>query len=102
MNYIIDKEQYLKLKAAWKKQETHSSSEIVAYNILRGFDAKRGFTEKTNKIKLANGATPWQAFESARNGLNYYLKYSREKTYFKKWDLDNSEELTTKMLEALK
>jgi len=102
MNYVINKEQYLKLKKGWKEQQSHSASEMIAYNILRGFDPKRGFTPKTNPIKLANGAEEWQAFGQARAILQYELKWSKEKKCFERWSLESSEELTNKILEALK
>jgi uncharacterized protein YhfF len=62
MNFIIDTEQYLKAKAAWSKRQDHSSAEMIIYNILRGFDATRGFTPISNPRKLANGMTPMLHF----------------------------------------
>ena len=69
MNFIINKEQYLALKAAWiqeKYQHDHNSVSHVIYNILRGFPADRGFTPITDPKKLANGASPLQAFDEAK------------------------------------
>ena len=67
MNYIISKEQYLKVKAAWKENQ----GSPILYNILRGFDPKRGYTKITNPIKLANGMNEWEGFNAARNRLKY-------------------------------
>ena len=66
LKYIIDKVQYLVVKQQWKNTNEHSATELILYNLLRGFPAKRGFTPITNKNKLANGATEWCNFESAR------------------------------------
>lgn len=66
LKYIIDKVQYLAVKAAWKNTNEHGATELIVYNLLRGFPAKRGFTPITNKIKLANGSKEWCNFDSAR------------------------------------
>jgi hypothetical protein len=109
MNYIIDKEQYQALKAAWKNKQNHSASEMIAYNILRGFDAKRGFTPTTNQKKLINGRAEWHAFQQATWYLKLILKPSsnapiqeqREKQFKDSYGIPYSKETAEKMLELL-
>lgn len=65
MNHIINKEQYLSAKAAWKNNPRQQASHIIIYNALRGFPLDRGFTETTNPTKLANGQSKRQGFVTA-------------------------------------
>jgi hypothetical protein len=71
MNYIISKEEFQNLKTIWKKKDSHSSHEMVAYNLLRGFDASRGFSPITNPRKLANGMNEWKSLNGAKLWLEY-------------------------------
>jgi hypothetical protein len=114
MNYIINKDQYNTLKAAWKKEATHSSVDMIAYNILRGFDAKRGFTPIRSVKKLTNGMKEWQAFNDALSTFKRYLEGAitpsrwnpeSQKQYQKqleKYGLEYSEAFFGKILEAIK
>ncbi len=74
MNFVINKDQYLATKFAWKKKVGSTPSELVFYNLIRGFPLNRGFTPVTNAIKLANGASPMWAFELALHELKALLR----------------------------
>ena len=84
MNFIIDKQQYLAVKEAWRHIEEKSSVDHVIYNVLRGFEPNRGFSPVQSKIKLANGFTAWQSFASAKryasNQMSRPVVYSGEKS----------------------
>lgn len=114
MNYIISKEQYLAVKAAWKQQKPQSS--IILYNILRGYSAQRGYTPITNPRKLACGAKPWQGYESdvrsckyeftepkltPYNAKSYDRRMNEYKNLLKPYGLEYSPELWSKIKEIL-
>lgn len=71
MNYIFTKEQYLSAKAAWNNMKDRTPEDHIIYNVIRGFDLKRGFTEITNPTKLCNGAKPWDGFNVALRAARY-------------------------------
>ena len=75
MKFIINKEQYLAIKKIWANMKEHTASELIIYNLLRGFPADRGFTPVTNKNKLSNGHAPWLNFTRERRSL--MLTYTR-------------------------
>ena len=79
-NYIITKEQYLAVKAAWKK-EPNLFRNIILYNILRSFPPKRGYTAITNPVKLANGMKEWDGFNTAK----FWLERSFVEPKVSKW-----------------
>jgi len=66
MNYIIEKEAYLNVLAAWKKTANHTAADHIIYNALRGFDIKRGFSPVVKPSKLSNGFTEWGAYNMAK------------------------------------
>lgn len=68
MNYIIEKDQYLNVLAAWKQTKDHKAADHIIYNVLRGFDPKRGFSPITKATKLANGAQEWGGYGDALYG----------------------------------
>ena len=77
MNYITTKDQYLAVKAAWASTDQHSASQIIIYNLLRGFDPMRGFApfkESSRKIE-SNNNDRWNGFNQARSGAQYYGEY---------------------------
>jgi hypothetical protein len=74
------REEYLNFKAAWAKlakEKKISSSMILFYNIVRGKEVSRGFTDIRNPNKLANGARPDLAFVNALNDFSgmYHCLY---------------------------
>jgi hypothetical protein len=117
MHYVINKEQFHKLREGWKKEKSHSASEMIAYNILRGFEPKRGFTPKTNPKKLANGLTEWGSFLDALSKLLNSLSVPEPKKWrseednqrlmkqyldlFKKWNIEYDECLYMRIRNAL-
>lgn len=77
MNFIINKEEFCKVVAAWYFIPNRTASDHIIYNCLRGHDLKRGFSPiKENSPKLANGAQPWQAFDQAKQAARWTLRNS--------------------------
>ena len=65
MEFIITKEEYLNVLSAWKQTKDHKSADHIIYNVLRGFDPKRGFSPITKASKLENGAQAWGGYGDA-------------------------------------
>lgn len=96
MNFIITKEQYLTVKQQWANSNSHSSSDIIIYNLLRGFPADRGFSPLIKQTKItSNCGNKWNgynmALQSAKNlltekdtSLETWLKKYVTKTTYKK------------------
>ena len=74
MNFIINKEEYLKLVAAWKSIPHRTAQDHILYNMLRGHDLKRGFSPIQTESKLANGMLAWQAFDTAKHNAWYQIR----------------------------
>lgn len=76
MNFIITKEQYTAAKAAWKQIPNPTASDIIIYNLLRGFPVDRGFTPfkdtSANKI-TSNNCNKWNGFNMAVRSAAYRL-----------------------------
>lgn len=116
-NYLLDKESYQNVLLAWRKQSSHSPSQHIIYNLLRSFNARRGFTQITNKNKLSNGSSPWLGYEEAyefakrmlaipvqsRYDTDEYFnrRVSQRVEYFKDFGVDITDDLATKLLAAL-
>lgn len=65
--------QYQQLRSIWRElSSTNSitSQHIAIYTLLRNKPLLRAFTPISNKIKLTNGAQPWQGCYSALSGLD--------------------------------
>lgn len=63
-------EQFEQARALFKQaalERRLTAASMCAWNILRGADARRGFSPITNERKLANGASPWGAFSIAEH-----------------------------------
>lgn len=84
MNYIIEKDQYLTVLATWKQTKDHKAVDHIIYNVLRGFDPKRGFTPITKAIKLENGAQEWEGYQNALSSARSKIK--GPSTYTSKYD----------------
>lgn len=69
-NYIINKEEYIKVKAAWNQIPNRNAEDHIIYNALRGHDLKRGFAPTTTERKL-QGGDPWQAFALAKSAARW-------------------------------
>lgn len=63
-----------KIKA---KNKSITSFDILLYNVARGHDMKRGFTDVTNKNKLNNGMLKDFAFKMAKHRFKSNLKISK-------------------------
>lgn len=122
MNFIISKEEYLNVIAAWNKISNRDSKDHIFYNVLRGHDPKRGFSPVISPIKLSNGCTEWSSFNNAkrealwqiRDSLAYTndtpeRRFAREievreriNELSKKYGVEFTTELITAIREALK
>jgi hypothetical protein len=60
------KEQYTQIHATWRTRQQHSAAQHVIYNLLRGMDPRRGFTniKSSNKI-ISNCNDAWHGFHQA-------------------------------------
>ncbi len=122
--FFNDKEHYLQFKAAWKKAvnspktksklettEAYSGGTCVVrrkgwitathhliYNLLRGYDASRGFTPVTNKNKLTNDAYINHGLYEAYWYARYYA--SRDE-FLKPFDGTVTKEMMSRLVEAM-
>jgi hypothetical protein len=74
MNFIINKEEYLKVKAAWNTIPNRDATDHIFYNALRGHDLKRGFAETTSERKLTNGKSPWEGYNTALSNAKWMIR----------------------------
>lgn len=66
-NYIINSEQYIALKQAWKRLAELKSimpHDIIIYNLLRGKALRNGFVPVTNPSKI-QGLDEWFSYNRA-------------------------------------
>lgn len=68
MTHFISKEDYLTVKKTWASKQNHSAKDHVLYNVLRGKDAKLGFSEKTKHIQ---GNDSWYGYKSSLKNAMY-------------------------------
>lgn len=68
MTHFISKEEYLTVKKTWASKQDHSAVDHVLYNVLRGKDAKLGFSEKTKNIQ---GNDSWYSYKSSMKTAIY-------------------------------
>ena len=78
-NYIINKEEYIKVKAAWNQIPNRNAEDHIIYNALRGHGLQRGFSPTTSDRKLANGKGEWEGYTTALS--NAYWRIRAEPTY---------------------
>jgi len=114
MNYLINKTQYLSAKQQWNNGFNRNSTDHLIYNLIRGFDLKRGFTETTNETKLNNGWKPWAGFDYAKESAKWRFRPAspynsgpadyeqRMKDLSKTWGFEFTPELMITLREALK
>jgi hypothetical protein len=70
-NFIFTKEQFIQSQQAWKSNDAkHSAMEHIAYNIVRGKPADRGFIsiQRPNKIE-SNSCDKWNGFNQPLRSL---------------------------------
>jgi hypothetical protein len=85
MNTSITKEQFLTFRAAYKqlaRDKKVTGSDIILYNMVRGFHTKRGFSTITNPVKLANGSDPHLGFHQCAYILRYQMSYNKMRPLF--------------------
>lgn len=76
-SYFLSREQFLSFHDQFKARahaRQLTSTDILLYNLIRDLPLTRGFSSITNATKLANGATPTFALDSARSHLQYLLR----------------------------
>jgi hypothetical protein len=81
MEFIISKEEYLTVKAAWTKIANRNSTDHIFYNALRGHDIKRGFAATTSDRKLSNGKKEWDGFETAKGNALWRIRLEPSYSY---------------------
>ena len=74
--YFISREDFIKLKAAWKIIPAPTAADMVIYNVLRSFPGVRGFVPKTKVEK----SQEWRAFIDAKYTAYVIVKRSRKYT----------------------
>lgn len=72
--YFISREDFINLKAAWKRIPAHTAADMVIYNVLRSKSAASGFVPKTKNIQ---GNDAWWAFISAKSAARAIVMRSR-------------------------
>ena len=77
--FLISKEQFLTMKAAWAKKSTHAAYEIILYNLLRSLPLGRGFVAKTKAIQ---GNDEWFAYHQALKQARYWIDKKETKEEF--------------------
>lgn len=80
--FFSSKEHYLAFKKAWAEKarsKSIDSVDIVLYNLLRGKLSTRGFSPIVNKVKLANGAAEYGAYENSLWLLRNWLAKNQER-----------------------
>lgn len=76
-SYLLTREQFQAFHTSFKeksKLRILTSRDMLIYNMIRGLPADRGFSPITNGIKIANGAAPWGALETAKSSLKWNMK----------------------------
>ena len=74
MNFIINKEEYLSVIAAWNKIPNRDAKDHIFYNVLRGHPIERGFHPTQKEQKLSNGREPWQALTQAKADARWAIR----------------------------
>lgn len=77
MNFIINKDEFLKAKAAWTQPGYHhNAADHIIYNALRGHDLARGFSPITDTRKLQGNANAMQSFIDAKSSAAWDIRAS--------------------------
>lgn len=74
MNFIINKEEYLNVIAAWNKISNRDTKDHIFYNVLRGHDIARGFHPINKEQKLSCGMSPWKALDQAKKDALWAIR----------------------------
>lgn len=86
--YFINRENYLKLKTAWKNlanNKSITSADIIIYNMLRGKAPANGFTATAPGSKHERGNDPWFAFEQAKKTALSRMPNGHSVSLMMKW-----------------
>lgn len=80
MTYFIEnKDEFLKIRAAWKNYCNNgghaTAPHMMLYNILRSKPYDRGFTSLTKEIRLRSGHDKWQGLKKAANLIRLASNY---------------------------
>lgn len=77
-NFIISKQQYLKIKNSFKQhalQKRITTADLIFYNYLRCKQLNHGFTPISNPRKLAAGMHKWLGLRAGLDNLLFTLRY---------------------------
>ncbi len=106
---MLNKEQYITVKATWKKEKEHTVHEHIIYNVLRGKDADEGFVPLTDWGRLnASDNNPWFNYDNAVREIHYQLNEKRHnyentvKRYSEVFGIELSKELIAEVLSVIK
>ena len=99
-NYLLNKEQYQSVLAAWKVKSAHSSAEHIIYNLLRSFEPNRGFTPFTNATKLNNGQYKYAGLQLAIMNAKLLLSPPVKSSWNSADDFDKRVKAYYKSIEA--
>ena len=101
--YFITREDYLKLKAAWKKladAKNIKPADIIIYNMLRGKAPVNGFTATAPGSKHERANDPWYAFEEAKKAALSKLPNGHSVKLTMKWYPAKAEDYLAKVKAA--
>lgn len=73
-NFIINKEEFIKVKAAWNLIPNRTATDHIIYNALRGHDLQRGFAPTTSDRKLTNGRSEWEGYLTALSNARWSVR----------------------------
>lgn len=86
IHFLETKEQYLAMRAAWRKYIADggkpTAAHFILYNTLRGKDWWHGFVPATNTNKLTNGHAPWLGTMQAKADLSMNLTWTKFREEF--------------------
>lgn len=77
-NFLISSEDYLLVKAAWKKiadANAITPQKVIIYNALRGLALDKGFTATINPRRIKAGYDGWYAFKDSLNQVKQHYGY---------------------------
>jgi hypothetical protein len=101
--YLLTRDDYLNLKAAWKKladAKDIKSSDIIIYNVLRGKAPANGFSATAQGSKHERANDPWFAFEQAKKNALSRMPNGHSVKLTMKWYPGKAEEYHAKVTAA--
>lgn len=87
---------------ALARERKLTSMDMIAYNIMRGHPADRGFSPITNTNKLANGTSTWYGLQFAKNGLVWKLEDRSKQAFIDRFKPSITDDNLTKLRAGVK